>query len=194
MKLPFSPVAVIFFPIALSCLADDNIYADQRVANPVTIPPPVMVYLIREVEAGFPECTQKNNDPQSLFEARSLSLNHSTDTILVKPKARCFCSGDGCPMWLFDTGSPQAHLIFESGMAGLLTLADRKTNGYADLSVSGGLRSKGYEVRYVWDGKEYQETYNHIWVWNPDRQCKEAEIEELKDGKWVKTSSACLNV
>jgi hypothetical protein len=49
-------------------------------------------------------------------------------------------------------------------------------------------------VRYVWDGAQYQEIYNQVWVWNAELECNEAEIEELKDGKWIKTSNDCLKI
>lgn len=179
-------------------VAGDYISADQAINQPTVIPAPVLSYLAQEIQSGFPECKAHAANISRAFEAKTLDLNSSVQALVVKPRSRCFCTSDGCPMWVFavaPTPDPAvAKLIFESPMAGLLTFSDRKTRGYPDIKVSGGLLSHGYEVRYVWDGAEYQEIYNQVWVWNAERECNEAEIEALKDGKWIKTSNVCLKI
>lgn len=162
--------------------------------HPVMLPAPVTIYLAQEIENAFPECKEEALTISKAFEAKTVNLNSSIKALVVKPRSRCFCSSDACPMWVFASSTREANVIFESPMAGLLTFSDKKTKGYPDIKVSGGLLTHGYEVRYVWDGAEYQETYNQVWIWNPDKQCNEAEIEELKDGKWIKTSNVCLKV
>lgn len=174
--------------------AGDAIRANRAMDNPVTIPASVVDYLTREVDTTYAECEEEGLMISKAFEARTVELNSSLKALVVKPRSRCFCSNDECPMWVFDASQPKAKLIFESSMAGLLAFSDKSTRGLPDIRVSGGLHSHGYEVRYVWDGAEYQEIYNQVWVWNPDRKCNEADIEELKNGKWVKTSNVCLNI
>jgi hypothetical protein len=180
-------------------LAGDYISADQAMSQPVPIPAPVISYLAQETASGFPECKAHAANIRLAFEAKTVDLNSSLQALVVKPRSRCFCSSNACPMWIFEAVPnveklPVAKLIFESPMAGLLTFSDKKTKGYPDIKVSGGLLSHGYEVRYVWDGAQYQEIYNQIWVWNAELECNEAEIEELKDGKWIKTSNDCLKI
>ncbi|MGP1716585.1 MAG: hypothetical protein ACTS9Y_05340 [Methylophilus sp.] len=173
-------------------MAADNIRADQTFDQPVIMPAPVITYLAQEISSAYPECKQEGATINKAFQAKTVALNSSVKALVVKPRYSCFCSDDGCPMWVFAAAPNQAKLIFESPMAGLLTFSDKKSKGYPDIKVSGGLITHGYEVGYVWDGAEYQESYNQVWVWNPERQCNEAEIEELQSGKWIKTSNICL--
>ncbi|HSH85612.1 MAG: hypothetical protein ACAH08_05060 [Methylophilus sp.] len=187
------------FLLSTSLDAADAISANQAIDHPVVLPVSVIDYLTKEIDTTYAECEQEGLIVSKAFEARTVELSSSVKAFVVKPRSRCFCTKDECPMWVFDASNQKAKVLFESPMAGLLTFSDNKTRGFPDIKVSGGLlshglSSHGYEVRYAWDGAEYQEIYNHVWIWNPDRQCKEAEIEELKDGKWVKTSKACLNV
>lgn len=191
--------ASVLFIFSSSIFAGDLIRADQVMEHPVVLPGAVIDYLTKEIDTAYAECEQEGLIVSKAFEGRTVALNSSVQALVVKPRSRCFCSNDECPMWVFDTSHQKAKVLFESSMAGLLLFSAKKTRGFPDIRVSGGLpshglASHGYEVRYAWEGKEYQEIYNHVWTWNPDRQCKEAEIEELKDGKWVKTSNACLGV
>lgn len=187
-------ISSLLFLISSPIIAGDAISANQAIDHPVTIPGSVINYLTKEIDSVYAECEEEGLIVSKAFEARPVELNSSVKALVVKPRSRCFCSNDECPMWVFDTLPQKAKVIFESSMAGLLTLSDKKTKGFPDIRVSGGLPSHGYEVRYVWDGTEYQEIYNQVWIWNPDRKCTEAEIEELKNGKWVKTSNVCLKV
>jgi hypothetical protein len=200
--LLFASISMLFTLSSLT-FAGDYLSADQVIKQPAVIPAPVLSYLTQEIANGFPECKAQAANLRLAFEAKTVNLNSSLQALVVKPRARCFCTSDGCPMWVFAAGpAPDptmaklavAKLIFESPMAGLLTFSDRKTRGYPDIKVSGGLLSHGYEVRYVWDGAQYQEIYNQVWVWNAELECNEAEIEELKDGKWIKTSNDCLKI
>lgn len=194
MRLLSFATASILFSLSWRIIAADYVSADQAMAHAVVIPAAVTTYLAQEVENAFPECKDQASNVSKAFEAKTVDLNSSVKALVVKPRSKCFCSSDACPMWVFAASPNQAKVIFESPMAGLLTFSDKHTKGYPDIKVSGGLLTHGYEVRYVWDGSEYQEIYNQVWIWNPDRQCNEAEIEELKDGKWVKTSNVCLKV
>lgn len=187
-------ISSVLFLLSSSIHAGDAVKANQALDTPVTIPGSVVDFLTKEIDTAYAECEQEGLIVSKAFEAKAVELNSSLKALVVKPRSTCFCTNDGCPMWLFDTSGQKAKLVFESSMAGLLTLSDKKTKGYPDIKVSGGSSGHGYEVRYVWDGTEYQETYTQVWVWNPDKKCNEAEIEELKDGKWVKTSNACLKV
>ncbi|HSI44891.1 MAG TPA: hypothetical protein VK950_01840 [Methylophilus sp.] len=194
MRLLSFVTASILFLLLSPLFAGDYISANQAIDHPVMIPAPVTTYLTQEIETAFAECKEQGSTISNAFEAKTVDLNSSVKALVVKPRSRCFCSSDACPMWVFDASNRQAKLIFESPMAGLLAFSDKKTKGYPDIKVSGGLLTHGYEVGYVWDGSEYQEIYNQVWIWNPERKCNEAEIEELKEGKWVKTSNVCLKV
>lgn len=194
MRIYSFVISSVLFLLSSSINAGDAIRANQALDHPVTIPGSVVNYLTKEIDTAYAECEQEGLIVSKAFEARPVELNSSVKALVVKPRSRCFCSNDECPMWVFDALPQKAKVIFESSMAGLLTFSDKKTKGFPDIKVSGGVPSHGYEVRYVWDGAEYQEMYNQVWIWNPDRKCNEAEIEELKNGKWVKTSNVCLNV
>lgn len=194
MRLFSFATASTLLSLSFSLMAGDYIRADQAINHPVAIPAPVATYLAKEIDSAYPECKAEGSNINKAFEAKTSDLNSSVKALVVKPRSRCFCSSDACPMWVFALSTREAKLIFESPMAGLLTFSDKQTKGYPDIKVSGGLITHGYEVRYVWDGAEYQEIYNQVWIWNPDRECNEAEIEELKDGKWIKTSNVCLKV
>jgi hypothetical protein len=194
MRLTLFASTWLLFTLATPMVAGDYISADQVIKQPALIPAPVLSYLEQEVNSSFPECKAHAASISTAFEAKTVELNSSVQALVVKPRSRCFCTSDGCPMWVFAVSPAMAKLIFESPMAGLLTFSDRKTRGYPDIKVSGGLLSHGYEVRYVWDGAQYQEIYNQVWVWNAELECNEAEIEELKDGKWIKTSNDCLKI
>ncbi|MFD1122516.1 hypothetical protein ACFQ2T_08385 [Methylophilus flavus] len=187
-------ISSLLFLVSSSINAGDAIRANQAIDNPVIIPGAVINYLTKEIDTAYAECEQEGLIVSKAFEARPVELNSSVKALVVKPRSRCFCSNDECPMWVFDATAQKVKVIFESSMAGLLTFSDKKTKGFPDIKVSGGLPSHGYEVRYVWDGAEYQEIYNQVWIWNPDKKCNEAEIEELKNGKWVKTSNVCLKI
>jgi hypothetical protein len=204
MRLLLFASTLMLLTLSPAMFAGDYISADQAMSQPVPIPAPVISYLAQEIASGFPECKAHATNIRLAFEAKTVDLNSSLQALVVKPRSRCFCSSGACPMWVFETTPnveklpveklPVAKLIFESPMAGLLTFSDKKTKGYPDIKVSGGLLSHGYEVRYVWDGAQYQEIYNQVWVWNAELECNEAEIEELKDGKWIKTSNDCLKI
>lgn len=198
MRLLLFASITMLLTLSSLTIAGDYVSADQAIKQPAVIPAPVQAYLAKEIASGFAECKAQAADIRLAFEAKTVDLNSSVQALVVKPRSRCFCSSDACPMWVFaaaPAADPKvAKLIFESPMAGLLSFSDRKTRGYPDIKVSGGLLSHGYEVRYVWDGAEYQEIYNQVWVWNAERECNEAEIEELKDGKWIKTSNECLKI
>lgn len=194
MRLLSFATASILFSLSSPIIAGDYISANQAMDHSAIIPAAVVNYLTKEIDTAYAECEEEGLIVSKAFEAGSFELNSSLKALVVKPRSRCFCSNDTCPMWVFDASNQKAKLIFESPMAGLLTFMEKKTKGYPDIKVSGGLLTHGYEVRYVWDGSEYQETYNQVWIWNPERKCNEAEIEELKDGKWVKTSNVCLKV
>lgn len=185
-------ISLVLFLLSSSIHAGDAVKANQAIDTPATIPGAVIDYLTKEIDTAYAECEQEGLIVSKAFEAKIVELNSSLKALVVKPRSTCFCTSDGCPMWLFDASSHKAKLVFESSMAGLLTLSDNKTKGYPDINISGGSSGHGYEVRYVWDGTEYQEIYTQVWAWNPDKKCNEAEIEQLKDGKWVKTSLACL--
>jgi hypothetical protein len=194
MRLILFASTWLLLTLATPMVAGDYISADQVIKQPALIPAPVLSYLAQEVKSSFPECKAQAASISTAFEAKTVELNSSVQALVVKPRSRCFCTSDGCPMWVFAVAPAMAKLIFESPMAGLLTFSDRKTRGYPDIKVSGGLLSHGYEVRYVWDGAQYQEIYNQVWVWNAELECNEAEIEELKDGKWIKSSNDCLKI
>ncbi|MBF5037875.1 hypothetical protein ACFQ1T_10410 [Methylophilus glucosoxydans] len=184
-------IILLLLLVSFETSASEDFSIEEHFTKPVKIPAPISTYLNKEMREDIALC--EGVKPEDMFEVKTIHLNKSSKTYLVKPASTCLCGVYYCPMWIFQMKHNTAHLIWDVSGTGFLEVLNKKTNGFKQLKELGGAAMHGHMSIWSWDGKKYIEIHRQLYSRNNAKNCFDIETFHLKNGKLIRATNKCLD-
>lgn len=153
----FKSIAILLsLTFSLHAYAADVFGVEAPLSDQVSISASILSELGTEIDLQKNGCVE--NKLEAALEATQISMSQQSHAVLVKPRAKCLCGANYCPIWIYQLNRNGAKRIWSTPGTGFVELLDKKNKGYRQIREGGGTAGHNHVGLWVWDGKKYRLT------------------------------------